>query len=171
MVEDLPTMMAAATSDVPAEEEALPEPELPTAQEPATKAQAALTDIQIPMWNLDEQIPIAPQVWDVDTPQVEVGVADDEVDIITLDDWEITPVVPEPPKKSPKDKKKKKRKRLAQREADGQLVIRLKNTGSTRSADAMEVDGKPDGTVKILDSATVHSAEDGAILATDVANV
>jgi hypothetical protein len=102
MVGDLPTMMAAATSDVRAEEEALPELELPTTQA------AALTDIQIPMWNLEERIPIAPQVWDADTLQVEVGAADDDVDIVTLDDLEITHVVPEPPKKSPKDKKKKK---------------------------------------------------------------
>jgi hypothetical protein len=35
MVEDLSTMMAAASSDVPAEEEALPEQELPKVKEPA----------------------------------------------------------------------------------------------------------------------------------------
>jgi hypothetical protein len=62
MVEDLPTMMAATTSDAPAEEEALPKPELPTAQEPTTGAQAVLTDIQILTWNMEERTLIAPQV-------------------------------------------------------------------------------------------------------------
>jgi hypothetical protein len=68
-------------------------------------------------------------VWDADMPQVGVGAAEDDVDIVTLDDSKITPVVPEPPRKSPKDKKKKKRKRAAHLDADGQLVIRLKKAG------------------------------------------
>jgi hypothetical protein len=92
------------------------------------------------------------------------------VDIITLDDSEITPVVPEPPKKSPKEKWKKQKK-VAQHESDGRLVIRLKKAGSAQAADATEDEGRPGGTVAVLESVTVHSAEDGAILATDVASV
>jgi hypothetical protein len=49
------------------EEEALPEPVPPTAQEPAAKTTAVFTDIQISIRNLGERIPIAPQVWDADT--------------------------------------------------------------------------------------------------------
>jgi hypothetical protein len=73
MAEDLPTMMAGEIADVPAEEEALPAEELLTAQEPTAEPTAALTDIQIPTWNLGERIPIEPQVWDADKPQVRVG--------------------------------------------------------------------------------------------------
>jgi hypothetical protein len=50
---------------------------------------------------------------------VGVGAAEDDVDIITLDDSEIMPAAPEPPRKWPKERKKKKRKRVAQRDADG----------------------------------------------------
>jgi hypothetical protein len=114
MVEDLPTMMAGPTKEAPAEEEALPEEERLTPQEPAVDMTAAFMDIQIPTWNLGERILIAPQVWDADTPQVGVGAAEHDVDIVTLDDSEIKPVVPEPPKKSPKHKTKKKQKRSAQ---------------------------------------------------------
>jgi hypothetical protein len=74
---------------------------------------------------------------------------EDDVDIINLDGSEITPATPKLVKKSPKEKRKKKWKR-PQWEADGQLVIKLKNAGSTRLADAMEADGRPDGTAEIL---------------------
>jgi hypothetical protein len=61
---------------------------------------------------------------------VGVGAADDKVDVVTLDDSEITPAAPEPLRKSPKDRKKKKQKRsTAQRDADGRFVIRLKEAG------------------------------------------
>jgi hypothetical protein len=100
---DQTTPMAEAT----AEEEALPEPEPPTTQELATETTAAFTDIQIPRWNLGKGIPIAPHVWDADTPQVEVGATEADVNIINLDDSEITPVVPETVRKSPKENRKK----------------------------------------------------------------
>jgi hypothetical protein len=45
MVEDQPTLMAEATANARAEEEALPKPELPTAQEPVAGTTAAFTDI------------------------------------------------------------------------------------------------------------------------------
>jgi hypothetical protein len=64
------------------------------------------------------------------------------VDIVTLDDSETTPAVPEPPKKSPKEKRKKKRKKAAQQESDGRLVIRLKKAGSAQPADAAQDEGK-----------------------------
>jgi hypothetical protein len=171
MVEDQPTLMAEATSDALEEKEALPKPELSTTQEPSAGTMAAFTDIQIRMWNLGEWIPIAPQVWDADTLQVRVGASEDDVDIINLDDSEITPAVPEPLKKSPKDKRKKGRKKLAQQEIDGRLVIRFKKAGSARPVDTAEADGRPGGTAGILETATIHSTEDGAVLATDVASV
>jgi hypothetical protein len=52
-------------------------------------------------------------------PQVRVGAADHDVDIVTLDDSEITPAVPEPQKETPKEKQKK----AAQQESDSRLVI------------------------------------------------
>jgi hypothetical protein len=130
MVDDQTTPMAAATANAAAKDEALPEPELPKAQEPAAGTTTAFTDIQIPTWNLGERIPIAPQVWDANTPQVGVGAAEDEVHIINLDDSETTPAAAEPLKQSPKKKRKKKRKRSAQQETDGQLVIRFKKESS-----------------------------------------
>jgi hypothetical protein len=62
MVEDQTTLMAEATTDAPAEEEALPEPELPMEPEPAAGMTMAVADIQIPTWNLGEWIPIAPKI-------------------------------------------------------------------------------------------------------------
>jgi hypothetical protein len=111
---------------------------------------AALTDIQIPTWNLGERIPIAPQVWDADTPQVGVGAAQDDVDIVTLDESEITPAAPEPPRKSPKERKKKKRKRAAQRDTDGRLIIRLMEAGSAQTAEATTDEGRPDETAEVF---------------------
>jgi hypothetical protein len=73
MVEDLPMMMAAAEVDVPAEEETLPAAEERPAKEPTAKPAATLNDIQVPTWNLGEHIPIAPQAWDADTPQIGIG--------------------------------------------------------------------------------------------------
>jgi hypothetical protein len=96
MVDDQNTPMAAATANAATKDEALPKPELPTAQDPASGTMTAFIDIQIPTWNLGERIPIAPQVWDADTPQVGVGAAEDEVDIINLDDSETTPAAAEP---------------------------------------------------------------------------
>jgi hypothetical protein len=125
----------------------------------------------IPTLNLGERILIAPQIWDADTPQVGVGAAEDDVDIVTLDNFEIMPAAPEPPRKSSKDRKKKKRKRVAQRDADGRLVIWLKEAGPAQTAEAVGDEGRPDQTAEILESLIVHSAEDGGILATDVASV
>jgi hypothetical protein len=85
------------TTEEPAAEETLPGTELLRAQEPAADFTTADVEIQIPTWNLGEGIPIAPQIWDADTPQIVEGTADEDVDIVTLDD-----AVPEPPKKSPK---------------------------------------------------------------------
>jgi hypothetical protein len=93
------------------------------------------------------------------------------VDIITLDHSEITPPVPEPPKKLLKEKRKKQRKKSVQQESDGQLVIRLKKAGSAQPVDAVEEEGRPGGTAKVLEPEPVHSVEDGAVLATEVASV
>jgi hypothetical protein len=92
------------------------------------------------------------------------------VDIINLDESEIMPAGPEDVKKSPKEKRKKKRRRPAQQETEGLLVIRLKIAGSARPADATDANGRPGGTAETL-TATVHSAEEAAILAIGVANV
>jgi hypothetical protein len=166
MAADLPMMIAAAEADVPAEEEALP-----TAQAPTTEPAATLTEIQVPAWNLGECISIAPQVWDANTPQIGVGAAEDDVDIVTLEDSEITPVAPEPPRKSPKERKKKRRKRAAERDEDGRLVIRLTEAGSAQTVDAAEDEGGPNQTADNFGARTVHSAEEGTVLATDMASV
>jgi hypothetical protein len=93
---------AEETAEAPAEEETLPESEPATAQGPATETTAAFTDIQIPTWNLGERLPIAPQVWDADTPQVDAGTAEEDVNLINLDQLEDTPAVPEDVRNSPK---------------------------------------------------------------------
>jgi hypothetical protein len=85
--------------------------------------------------------------------QIGVGAADEDVDIITLDDSEIMLAVPEPPKKSPKEKQKKKRKKSAQ------------------PADTAEEEGRSGGMTEVLELELVHSAEEGAVLATKVASV
>jgi hypothetical protein len=113
-VDDPTTLMAEATTEPSAEEEALPEPVQPMAHEPVAGTTTAEVELQIPTWDLGERIPIEPQIWDADTPQVGVGAADEDVDIVTLDDSEITPAVPEAPKKLPKEKRKKKQKKVAQ---------------------------------------------------------
>jgi hypothetical protein len=105
--------VAAAEANVPAEEETLSVVEERPAQEPAAEPAAAPNDIQVPTWNLDERIPIAPQVWDADTPQIGVRGAEDDVEIVILEVSGITPVEPEPPRRSPKVKRKKRRKRAA----------------------------------------------------------
>jgi hypothetical protein len=74
---------------------------------------------------LDERIPIAPQVWDADIPQIGVRAADDDVEIVNLEDSGLTPVAPEPPRMSPKEKRTKRRKRPAPRKEKGRLIIRL----------------------------------------------
>jgi hypothetical protein len=115
----------------------------------------AEVEIQIPTWNLGERIPIAPQIWDADTPQVVEGMTDEDVDIVTLDE-----AVPEPPKK-----------RSAHQDPDGRRASGLQRAGPADTAETEEDEGRPDNTVEILEPASVHSAEDGAVLATEVASV
>jgi hypothetical protein len=91
------------------------------------------------------------------------------VDIITLYDEEIAPAAPEPPKKSPK--KKKKRNKSAQPESEGRVVIRLKTVDPAPLAEVAEVEDRSGSTAEFLETPTVHSAEDGAVLATEVASV
>jgi hypothetical protein len=94
-------------------------------------------------------------VWDADTPQVDVGTTEDDVDIINLDESKIMPVVPEDVRKLPKEKRNKKRK----------------TSGSARPADAAEDNGRPGGMANMAETTTVHSAEDDAVLATTVASI
>jgi hypothetical protein len=42
----------------------------------AVDVTTAEVKIQIPTWNLGERIPIAPQIWDADTPQIIEGTTD-----------------------------------------------------------------------------------------------
>jgi hypothetical protein len=150
--------------------EPVPEPESAAIN---AAAEVEVPEVQIPTWNLGEQIPIAPQIWDADIPQVGEGAArpDSEVEIMTFEEEEkITHVVPEPPRKSPKEKRKKKRRISALQESEGRIVIRLKTTGSAPIAEAVEEEGRPGRTAEIL-MPTVHSAEEGAVLATEVASV
>jgi hypothetical protein len=93
----------------PAEPEPVPESGATTAT-----VEPEVSEIQIRTWNLGERIPIAPQLWDANTPQVGQGVAGSaaEVDIITFEEEEeVALAVPEPPRKSPKEKQKKKRRK------------------------------------------------------------
>jgi hypothetical protein len=79
----------------------------------------------------------------VDTPQIDVGAADDDVEIVNLEDSGLTPVVPEPPRISPKEKRTRRRKRPAKRKEKGRLIIRLTETSSAQTADAAEDEGRP----------------------------
>jgi hypothetical protein len=82
------------------------------------------------------------------------------------------PVVPEPPRKLAKDKrKKKKKKKSAVRESEGEFVIRLKTPGSAPTAESVQAEGRPGSTAEILTEATVHSAEEGAVLAAKAVSV
>jgi hypothetical protein len=54
MVEDLPTMVAAAEANVPAEDETLPAAEERPAQGPTAEPAVARDDVQVPTWNLAE---------------------------------------------------------------------------------------------------------------------
>jgi hypothetical protein len=56
-----------------AEDEDRPDEEERPAQEREADPAAAPQNLQIPSWNLEERIPIAPQEWDADTPQIGVG--------------------------------------------------------------------------------------------------
>jgi hypothetical protein len=170
-MEDLPAMVAAAEADLPAEEETLLVAEERPAQWPTAEPAAALEDIQVPTWNLGERIPIATQVWDADTPQIGVGAAEDDVEIVILEDSGIAPVAPEPPRISPKEKRKKRRKRAVQRKEDGQLVIWLNEASSAQTAEAAEDERRLNQTADNFGIQNVHSVEEGAVLATDVASV
>jgi hypothetical protein len=118
---------------------------------------------------------IAPQVWDADTWQVREGTAgsDPEVDIIAFVEEEIAPVpvVPEPPRKSPKDNWKKKKKKSVTRESEGRFVIWVKTPGSAQPAVSVEEERGPGSMARILTEETVHSAEDDAVLAAEAASV
>jgi hypothetical protein len=58
--DDPTTLMAEATREPPTEEETLPEPVQLLAYEPVAGTTTAEAEIQIPMWNLGERIPIEP---------------------------------------------------------------------------------------------------------------
>jgi hypothetical protein len=73
------------------------------------------------------------------------------------------------PRKSPKEKRKKKKK-SATRESEGQFVIRLKTPGSAQPVAAVEEEGRPGSMAEIL-TATVHSAENGEVLAAEASSV
>jgi hypothetical protein len=93
------------------------------------------------------------------------------VEIVNLEDSELTPVVLEPPRISPKEKRTKRRKRPASRKEKGRLIIRLNETSSTQTAVAAEDEGRPNQTADNFGSQRVHNAEEDAILATNVASV
>jgi hypothetical protein len=90
---------------VMAEEEALPDAEERPAQEREADPVAAPQNIQVPTWNLEERIPIVPQEWDADTPQIGVGAVDDGMEIINLEESEQMPVAPKPPRRSLAEKR------------------------------------------------------------------
>jgi hypothetical protein len=137
-------------------------------------AEPEVSEIRILTWNLGERIPIAPQAWDADTPQVCEGMAasDLEVNIMTFveEDKAPEPIAPEPPRKSPKEKQKKKKKSVT-RESEGQSVIRLRTPCSAQPGEAVEEEGRLGSMAEILTAPTVHSLEDGAVLAAEAASV
>jgi hypothetical protein len=156
---------------VMAEDEARPDGEERPAQEREADPAATPQNIQVPTWNLEERIPIAPQEWDADTPQIGVGAADDGVEIIDLEELEQTPVAPEPPRQSPAKKRARRRKMPAHRKKKGRFVIRLKETSSAHTAKATEDEGRPTQTTDNFASQPVHEAPEDAVLATEVASV
>jgi hypothetical protein len=124
------------------------------AQAPAADLTTAEVEIQIPTWNLGERIPIAPQIWDADTPQIVEGTADEDMDIVTMDK-----AVPEPPKNSPKEKRRKKRKGSAHHDPDGQRASRLQRAGPADTTETAEDEGRPDNPVEILEPVSVQEPE------------
>jgi hypothetical protein len=102
-----------------AEEEDRPDEEKRPAQEREADPAAAPENPQIPAWNLEERIPVAPREWDADTPQIGVGAADDGVEIIDLEESEQPPVVAEPPRRSPVETRARQRKRPAHKKRKG----------------------------------------------------
>jgi hypothetical protein len=97
MVEDTApdptTLMAEATAELSVEEEALPELVQPMAHETVAGTTTVEAEFQIPTWNLGERIPIKPQIWDANTPQIGAGEADDDVDIIMEMVDTLTPMI------------------------------------------------------------------------------
>jgi hypothetical protein len=148
----------AADVDIPAEEETLSEAEERLVQEQEADPAVAPQNIHVPTCNLDARIPIAPQVLDADTPQISVGAADDGVEIVNLEDSEQTPVAPEPPRITPTDKRPRRRKMPAHRKKKGRLIIRLRETSSTETAEAAEDEGRPTQTADNFASQPVHRA-------------
>jgi hypothetical protein len=184
MEEEPTTTAAAADVDVPVEEETLLEAEerLATAEEetlpkerPAQEQEAdpaaAPGNIQVPTWNLDERIPIAPQVWDADTQQIGVGAAGNDVEVVNLEDSEPTPIAPEPPRISPKEKRIGRRKMPAHRKKKGRSIIRLTETSSAQTVKATKDERRPNRTADNFGSQPVHNAQEEAVLATEVASV
>jgi hypothetical protein len=153
---------------VMAEEETLPKVEERPAQEQEADPTAALQNIQVPTWNLDERIPIAPQEWDADTPQISVGAANDGVEIIDLEDSDPRP---EPPRVSPTKPRSRRRKMPAHGKKKGRLIIRLRETSSAQTAEAAEDKGRPTQTADNFAYQHVHRAQEDAVLATEVASV
>jgi hypothetical protein len=157
---------------VTAEEETLPEAEERPAQAQAADPVAAPGNIQVPTWNLDERIPIAPQVWDADTPQIGVGAVDDGVEIVNLEESEPAPVAPEPPRISVAENRPRRWKMTANRKKrKGRLIIRLTETISAQTAETAEDERRPNQTADNCASQPVHSAQEDAVLATEVASV
>jgi hypothetical protein len=93
------------------------------------------------------------------------------VEIVNLEDSELTPVAPEPPRISPKEKRTKRRKRPANRKEKDRLIIRLNETSSAQTVEATEDEGRPNQTADNFGSQLVHNAKEDAVLATEVASV
>jgi hypothetical protein len=155
MEEEPATAAAAADEDVPAEEETLPEAEerpvtveedtLSEAEERPAQEQeagpaAAPNNVQVRTWNLDTGIPIAPQVWDADTPQIGVGAVDDGVEIVNLEDSE---PMPAPPRISLTKQRPRRQKMPAHRKKKCRLIIRFTEASSAQTAEAAEDEGRP----------------------------
>jgi hypothetical protein len=80
------------------------------------------------------------------------------VEIVNLEDSEQTPVAPEPPRITPTDKRPRRRKMPAHRKKKGRLIIRLRETSSTETAEAAEDEGRPTQTADNFASQPVHRA-------------
>jgi hypothetical protein len=59
----------------------------------------------------------------------------------------------------------------AHRKKKGRLIIRLTETSSTQTTEAAEDEGRPTQTADNFASQPVHSAQENAVLATEVASV
>lgn len=89
----------------------------------------------------------------------------DIMDFVKEDNARLAPVATEKPRKSSKEKQKKKK--AVERNPRTCLVLQLKTPGSASTAVAKEREGRSSNMAKILMATSVHSLEEGIVLAVE----